>query len=92
MPPLRLSTFLFALFGALYALGIFWGLPSALTPAIDSISPLGPLAFVVKYRQADITYVYPAVHQLLQVAFYAVVLLAAKLTGAIGSISRKSVV
>jgi hypothetical protein len=83
----RLSAILIASFTALYALGAFWGLPSALTPASDSISPLGPLAFVAKYRQADITFVYPAVHQLIQVAFYAVVLAVAKLTGAIGSIS-----
>jgi hypothetical protein len=83
----RLSTLLIASFTALYALGIFWGLPSALTPALDSISPLGPLAFVAKYKQADITYIYPAVHQLIQLPFYAVVLLIAKLTGSIGSIS-----
>ena len=83
----RLSAILIASFTALYALGAFWGLPSALTPASDSISPLGPLAFVAKYRQADITFIYPAVHQLIQVAFYGVVLVAAKVTGAIGAIS-----
>jgi hypothetical protein len=83
----RQSALLIVSFTTLYALGAFWGLPSALTPAIDSISPLGPLAFVAKYKQADISYVYPAVHQLLQVAFYAVVLLVAKLAGAIGAIS-----
>jgi len=83
----RHSILLIAVFTSLYALGAFWGLPSALTPAIDSISPLGPLAFVAKYKQADITYIYPAVHQLIQVAFYAVVLLLAKLTGSAGTIS-----
>ena len=87
MPALRSPQALFVSFAILYALGAFWGLPSALTPAIDSISPLGPLAFVAKYTQTDITYVYPAVHQLLQVAFYAVVLAGAKLTGAIGPLS-----
>jgi hypothetical protein len=87
MPALRLLPLLFVLFFVLYALGAFWGLPSALTPAIDSISPLGPLAFVGKYKQTDMTYVYPAVHQLLQVAVYAVVLLIAKITGSIGTIS-----
>ena len=87
MPAIRSPKLLFVLFAILYALGVFWGLPSALTPASDSISPLGPLAFVAKYRQADITFIYPAVHQLIQVAFYAVVLAGAKLTGGIGSIS-----
>jgi len=87
MPAFRPQTLLFFTFILLYALGVFWGLPSALTPAIDSISPLGPLAFVAKYKQTDITYVYPAVHQLLQVAFYAVILAGAKAIGAIGAIS-----
>lgn len=82
--PIRL---LFWAFFALYLLGAYWGMPSALTPAVDSISPLGPLAFVAKYRQADITYVYPAVHQLVQIAAYAVVLGGAKLTGALGAVS-----
>jgi hypothetical protein len=78
---------LFVLFGLLYALGVFWGMPSALGPALDSISPLGPLAFVAKFGQADISYVYPAVHQLVQVAAYAIVLAGAKLTGALGAVS-----
>jgi hypothetical protein len=78
---------LLAVFAALYLLGAWWGMPSALTPALDSIAPLGPLAFVAKYRQADITYIYPAVHQLVQVAAYAVVFVFAKVTGGLGAIS-----
>ena len=85
--PSRPSPLLFVLFGLLYALGAYWGMPSALTPALDSISPLGPLAFVAKYKQADITYIYPAVHQLIQFAAYVVVFVFAKITGSLGSVS-----
>lgn len=71
----------------LYGLGIFWGLPSALTEASDSTAPLGPLAFVAEYRDTSKSYIYPAVHQLLLVSFYAVVLAVCKLTGHLGSLS-----
>ena len=85
--PSRPPPFVFLLFGLLYALGAYWGMPSALTPALDSISPLGPLAFVAKYKQADITYIYPAVHQLIQFTAYIVVFALAKITGSLGSVS-----
>lgn len=83
----RPPALLFWAFALIYAAGSFWGMPSAMTPALDSISPLGPLAFVAKYRQVDITYVYPAVHQILQLAVYAAALLGGKLFGAVGAIS-----
>ncbi|HEX5431899.1 MAG TPA: hypothetical protein VFW83_08035 [Bryobacteraceae bacterium] len=72
---------------ALYSLGIFWGLPSILTPASDSIAPLGPLAFAADLRDPTKSFIYPAVHQILLLAVYAVVLIGAKITGAAGAIS-----
>jgi hypothetical protein len=74
-------------FAALYALGIFWGLPSAMTAASDTTAPLGPLAFAAEYRDPSKSFIYPAVHQLLLLAFYAVVLVVCKLTGYLGAIS-----
>lgn len=72
---------------ALYSLGIFWGLPSAMTAASDSTAPLGPLAFVADYWDVNKSFIYPAVHQLLLIVFYAVVLIGAKLLGYLHSIS-----
>jgi len=72
---------------ALYALGVFWGLPSVLTPASDATAPLGPLSFVAAYRNPNITYIYPAVHQLLLDCFYAVVLAVCKVMGLLGKLS-----
>lgn len=71
----------------LYGLGIFWGLPSALTPASDSPAPLGPLAFVAEYRDPSKSYIYPAVHQLVLLCAYAVVIAGFKLAGRLGSLS-----
>ena len=71
----------------LYGLGIFWGLPSALSAASDSPAPLGPLAFVAEYRDPHKSYIYPAVHQLLLLCVYAPVVLFCKLTGQLGSLS-----
>lgn len=86
MTPRRTLIFII-IFAALYALGIFWGLPSAMTAASDTTAPLGPLAFAAEYRDPSKSYIYPAVHQLLLLVFYAVVLVACKLTGYLGSIS-----
>jgi len=71
----------------LYGLGIFWGLPSALSAASDSTAPLGPLSFVADYRDPNKSYIYPAVHQLLLVSVYAVILVGCKLFGYLGSLS-----
>ena len=71
----------------LYGIGIFWGLPSALSSASDSPAPLGPLAFVAEYRDPSKSYVYPAVHQLVLLGAYAVVIAGFKLAGRLGSLS-----
>ena len=84
----RRRTLIFAAAVALlYGLGIFWGLPSALSAASDSPAPLGPLAFVAEYRDPSKSYIYPAVHQLLLVCVYAPIVIFCKLTGQLGSLS-----
>ncbi len=72
--------------GALYLPGLFWGLPSILTPASDSIVPFGPLAFFARYSDVNISYVYPAVHQVLLACVYAPTLLVLKLFGFVSGI------
>jgi hypothetical protein len=51
--------------------GLFWGLPSALTPQDDAPVPLGPLLFVAEYGNSSLNTVYPAFHQLLLLPVYA---------------------
>jgi hypothetical protein len=63
------------LLGATFLLivpGLFWGLPSALTPQVDAPVPLGPLLFVAEYGKANLNTVYPAFHQLLLLPIYGV--------------------
>ncbi len=83
----RWSIVFVATLAILYGLGIFWGLPSALSAASDSTAPLGPLSFVADYRDPNKSYIYPAVHQLLLVSVYAVILVGCKLFGYLGSLS-----
>lgn len=71
----------------LYGLGIFWGLPSILSPASDSPAPLSPLNWIARYRDTSVSYIYPPVHQLLCLLAYGVTLLCWKTVGAIGTIS-----
>ncbi|MGH9648824.1 MAG: hypothetical protein ACRD4E_18635, partial [Bryobacteraceae bacterium] len=70
-----------------YSLGLFWGLPSITTSASDSIAPLGPLAFAADFHDPNKSYIYPAIHQILLLIVYAITLVCAKLTGAVGAIS-----
>jgi hypothetical protein len=86
-PNIRKERILLLCLALLYVLGVWWGLPSAIAPASDSNAPLGPLSFVAEYRNPDKTYIYPAVHQLLLLPFYAVVLAVCKLAGLIGRVS-----
>jgi hypothetical protein len=80
---------LFCLSAALlYGLGIFWGLPSILSPASDSPAPLSPLNWIARYRDTSVSQIYPPVHQLLCLAAYGVVLLGWKIAGGIGAISK----
>ena len=72
----------------LCGLGVFWGLPSILSPASDSPAPLSPLNWIARYRDTSVSYIYPPVHQLLCLAAYGVVLLGWKLAGGIGAISK----
>ena len=52
--------------------GLFWGLPSAVTPQVDAPVPLGPLYFFAEYRNPQVDTIYPAFHQLLLLPVYAV--------------------
>jgi len=52
--------------------GLFWGLPSAVTPQVDAPVPLGPLYFFAEYRNPQVDTIYPAFHQLLLLPIYAI--------------------
>jgi len=52
--------------------GIFWGLPSAITPQDDAPLPLGSLLFFTEYTKSQLNTVYPAFHQILMLPLYAV--------------------
>src|ERR1700758_4730329 len=63
------------LLGATFVLilpGLFWGLPSAVTPQVDAPVPLGPLYFFAEYGNPQIDTIYPAFHQLLLLPVYAI--------------------
>jgi hypothetical protein len=62
------------LFG-LYAIGIFWGLPSEFSPAIDSQTPQKILNFFGQYEDYQEEAKYPALHTLLTGLLYGLALL-----------------
>ncbi len=78
---------LLILLSLLFVPGIWWGLPSEFTPAIDSPVPHSPLAFVADYTNPDIAQKYPATHQVLLLPFYGATLLVLKLLGIWKSVS-----
>ena len=55
--------------------GLWWGMPSAFSPAIDAPGPYSPLAFVAQYGNPALSAIYPATHQLVLLASYASVFL-----------------
>lgn len=67
--------------------GMFWGLPSAVTPQVDAPLPLGPLLFFAELKKSELNITYPAFHQVFVLPFYAVAFLVDKLAGGIGKIS-----
>lgn len=67
--------------------GLFWGLPSAITPQVDAPLPIGPLLFFAEYAKPHLNTVYPAFHQVLLLPLYAAVIAFFKLTGALGTLS-----
>ena len=67
--------------------GLFWGLPSAITPQVDSPFPLGPLLFFAEYKRYTANTVYPAFHQMLVLPIYAVAGLLYWLSGGVGKVS-----
>ena len=71
----------------LFVPGIWWGLPSEFTPAIDSPVPHSPLAFVADYPNPNIAQKYPAAHQILLLPLYGATLLVLKLLGIWKSVS-----
>lgn len=66
---------------ALVAAGVWWGMPSAFSPAVDAPGPYSPLAFVAQYGNPAMSAIYPAVHQLVLLVVYAVVFLWLLVTG-----------
>ena len=58
-----------------YSLGIYWGLPSAFSPAGDSPVPLNPLAFIGEWSNPHVAQKYPAVHFILLLPIYSIALL-----------------
>jgi hypothetical protein len=67
--------------------GVFWGLPSALTPQVDAPLPLGPLLFFAEFKKSDLNTTYPAFHQILVLPFYAIAFVVYWLAGGISKIS-----
>ena len=53
--------------------GVFWGLPSAITPQVDAPVPLGSLLLVAEYGKGTLNVVYPLFHQILLLPFYGLV-------------------
>ncbi len=68
--PFASARWLLALAFLLILPGLFWGLPSAVTPQVDAPVPLGPLYFFAEYGTARVNTVYPAFHQLLLLPVY----------------------
>jgi hypothetical protein len=53
--------------------GVFWGLPSAITPQVDAPVPLGSLLFIAEHGKGTLNVVYPLTHQILLLPFYGLV-------------------
>ena len=78
------------LFGLVFLLilpGLFWGLPSAISPQDDAPLPLGALLFVAEYTKSHLNTTYPAFHQLLLLPVYALAFAVYWLTGGISHLS-----
>lgn len=67
--------------------GVFWGLPSAVTPQVDAPVPLGSLLFVAEYGKGTLNVVYPLFHQILLLPFYGLVGAGFWLTGGVSRIA-----
>lgn len=67
--------------------GLFWGLPSAISPQDDAPLPLGSLLFVAEYTKSHLNTTYPAFHQLLLLPVYAIAFAAYWLAGGISHVS-----
>jgi hypothetical protein len=67
--------------------GLFWGLPSAISPQDDAPFPLGPLFFFAEYSKSHLDIIYPAFHQLLLVPLYAIAFGVYWLAGGISHLS-----
>ncbi len=70
---------LFAL--ALLIPGLWWGMPSEFSPAIDAPGPYSPLAFVGDYSNPALSAIYPAAHQIVLLAVYSIVFVILAITG-----------
>jgi hypothetical protein len=67
--------------------GVFWGLPSAITPQVDAPVPLGSLLFIAEYGKGTLNVVYPLFHQILLLPFYGLVGAGFWLTGGVSRIT-----
>jgi hypothetical protein len=83
----RTEVGLLVLIALLILPGVFWGLPSAITPQVDSPAPLGSLLFVAEYGKGTLNVVYPLFHQILLLPFYGLVGAAFWLSGGVSRIT-----
>jgi|HubBroStandDraft_1064217.scaffolds.fasta_scaffold00236_25 hypothetical protein len=67
--------------------GLFWGLPSAVTPQVDAPVPLGPLLFFAEYGKPQLDTIYPAFHQLLLLPVYAAAMAGYWVLGGVSHVS-----
>ena len=68
-------------------LGIGWGMPSEFSPSWDSTVPFSPLAFVAEYSNPDIANKYPALHNLVLLPVYGLVIVSFAVAGGVGELS-----
>ncbi len=78
---LRAPWWILALVAALLVPGVWWGMPSEFSAAIDAPGPYSPLAFVAEYGNPSLAGIYPATHQLVLLLSYGLVLLGLLVTG-----------
>jgi hypothetical protein len=81
----RIAALLALVFGALYSLGIAWGMPSEFVSEIDSEFPSGPFNILAHLRDSGFTSNYPVFHKLLLLPLYTAIILMFKITGHLSS-------
>jgi hypothetical protein len=67
--------------------GLFWGLPSAMTPQVDSPVPLGVLLLAAEHGKGTLSVVYPVFHLLVSLPLYGLVASGFWLAGGVSRIT-----